>query len=287
MKILVVGGTGTVGSEVVRQLSGGSEQVFVLTRSPENASKLPKGVTGLFGDLLDPSSLGVFAGMDAVFLLNPVSTTETFEGLLGVNGARDAGVKRMVYLSVHHLDRAPHLPHFGGKIGIEAAVMKSGMEYTIVRPNNFYQNDVWFKDVMLTYGIYPQPLGNTGCSRVDVRDIGEVAVAALTTGGHNKKIYNLVGPEPVTGESTAAEWSRALGKPIKYAGDDLEAWEAQNRAYLPPAQLYDFKQMYAFFQKDGLKATPADIAQLTSVLGHPPRGFAAYASEMAAVWKSG
>jgi len=286
MKILVVGGTGTVGSEVVRQLMNRSEQVFVLTRSAEHASKLPKGVTGVIGDLLDPSTLGVFAGMESVFLINPVSTTESFEGLLGVNGARDAGVKRIVYLSVHNLDRAPHLPHFGGKICIEAAVMKSGMEYTIVRPNNFYQNDIWFKDVLLNYGVYPQPIGNTGISRVDVRDIAEVAVAALTTNAHNKKIYNLVGPEPVTGESTAADWSRALGKPIKYAGDDLDAWEAQNRAYLPAAQLYDFKHMYAFFQKDGLKATPADLAQLTTVLGHPPRGFGAYAAEMAAAWKS-
>jgi uncharacterized protein YbjT (DUF2867 family) len=286
MKILVVGGTGTVGSEVVRQLKGRGEQVFVLTRSPEHASKLPQGVTGIVGDLLDPTKLGAFAGMEAVFLLNPVSTTESFEGLLGVNGARDAGAKRIVYLSVHHLDRAPHLPHFGGKIGIEAAVMKSGMGYTILRPNNFYQNDIWFKDVLLNYGVYPQPIGNAGLSRVDVRDIAEVAVAALTTNAHDKKIYNLVGPDVVTGESTAADWSRALGKPIKYAGDDLEAWEAQNRAYLPASMLYDFKHMYAFFQKDGLKATPADVAQLTSVLGHAPRGFAAYATEMAAAWKS-
>jgi uncharacterized protein YbjT (DUF2867 family) len=286
MKILVVGGTGTVGSEVVRQLKSKGEQVFVLTRSPEHASKLPAGVKGVIGDLLDPSKLGVFAGMEAVFLLNPVSTTESFEGLLGVNGARDAGVKRIVYLSVHHADRAPHLPHFGGKLGIEAAVMKSGMEYTIVRPNNFYQNDIWFKDVMLNYGVYPQPLGSAGLSRVDVRDIGEVAVAALTSNAHDKKMYNLVGPEVVTGESTAAEWSRALGKPIKYAGDDLETWEAQNRAYLPAPMLYDFKHMYAFFQSEGLTATPADITQLTTVLGHAPRGFAAYAAEMAAAWKS-
>jgi uncharacterized protein YbjT (DUF2867 family) len=286
MKILVVGGTGTVGSEVVRQLKSKGEQVFVLTRSPEHASKLPAGVKGVIGDLLDPSKLGVFAGMEAVFLLNPVSTTESFEGLLGVNGARDAGVKRIVYLSVHHADRAPHLPHFGGKLGIEAAVMKSGMEYTIVRPNNFYQNDIWFKDVMLNYGVYPQPLGSAGLSRVDVRDIGEVAVAALTSNAHDKKMYNLVGPEVVTGESTAAEWSRALGKPIKYAGDDLETWEAQNRAYLPAPMLYDFKHMYAFFQREGLKATPADLTQLTTVLGHAPRGFAAYAAEMAAAWKS-
>jgi uncharacterized protein YbjT (DUF2867 family) len=286
MKILVVGGTGTVGSEVVRQLKARGEQVFVLTRSAEHASKLPAGVTGVIGDLMDPSKLGVFAGMEAVFLLNPVSTTESFEGLLGLNGARDAGAKRIVYLSVHHADRAPHLPHFGGKLGIEAAVMKSGMGYTILRPNNFYQNDIWFREALLNYGVYPQPIGSAGLSRVDVRDIGEVAVAALTTNAHDKKIYNLVGPEVVTGESTAAEWSRALGKPIKYAGDDLEAWEAQNRAYLPASMLYDFKHMYAFFQKDGLKATPADVTQLTTVLGHAPRGFAAYAAEMAAAWKS-
>lgn len=286
MKILVVGGTGTVGSEVVRQLMGRSEQVHVLTRSPEHASKLPKGVTGVVGNLLEPSTLGAFDGMDAVFLLNPVSTTETFEGILGVNGARDGGAKRIVYLSVHLLDQAPHLPHFGGKIAVEAAVMKSGMEWTVLRPNNFYQNDIWFKDAILGHGVYPQPIGNTGISNVDVRDIAEVAVAALTTSSHNRKIYNLVGPEIMTGDRMAAEWSRALGRPIRYAGDDLEAWEAQNRAYLPPAQLYDFKLMYAFFQKEGLKATPADIAQLTSVLGHPPRAFGAYADELAAAWKS-
>jgi uncharacterized protein YbjT (DUF2867 family) len=234
---------------------------------------------------MDPSTLGVFNGFDAVFLLNPVSTTEVFEGLLGVNAARDGGAKRIVYLSVHHLDQAPHLPHFGGKIGVEAAVMKSGMQWTIVRPNNFYQNDLWFKEAMLNYGVYPQPIGSAGVSRVDVRDIGEVAVLALTTDAHNGKIYNLVGPEAVTGESTAAEWSRALGKTVKYAGDDLDAWEAQQRAYLPPSMLYDFKHMYAFFQKNGFKGTAADVALLTKLLGHAPRSFAAYTKEMAAAWK--
>ena len=285
MKILVVGGTGTVGSEVVRQLKARNESVSVLTRSPEHASKLPPGVSGVIGDLLDPSTLGVFAGFEAVFLLNPVSTTEAFEGILGVNGARDARVKRIVYLSVHDLDKASHLPHFGGKIGIEAAVRDSGMQYTIVRPNNFYQNDVWMKEAIMSHGVYPQPLGSVGLSRVDVRDIAELSVLALTSDVHNGKIYNLVGPDPVTGESTAAEWSRALGKPIKYAGDDLEAWEAQQRAWLPPSILYDFKLMYAFFQKHGLKATAADVALQTKVLGHAPRSFAAYAKEMAAAWK--
>ena len=138
----------------------------------------------------------------------------------------------------------------------------------------------------MSYGVYPQPLGSVGLSRVDVRDIAEVSVLALTSDAHNGKIYNLVGPELVTGESTAAEWGRALGKPITYAGDDLEAWEAQQRAWLPPSTLYDFKLMYAYFQKHGLKASAGDVATQTKVLGHAPRSFAAYAKEMAAAWKA-
>ena len=47
MKILVVGGTGIVGSEVVRQLKTRGASVFVLTRSPEHAEKLPRGVSGV------------------------------------------------------------------------------------------------------------------------------------------------------------------------------------------------------------------------------------------------
>jgi uncharacterized protein YbjT (DUF2867 family) len=285
MKILVVGGTGTVGSEVVRQLTSHGEQTFVLTRSSEHASKLPKGVTGVIGDLLDPSSLGAFAGMDAVFLLNPVSTTESFEGLLGVNGARDAGVKRLVYLSVHNLDRAPHLPHFGGKIGIEAAVMKSGMEYTILRPNNFYQNDYWFKDVLLQYGVYPQPLGDAGVSRVDVRDIAEAAAIVLTMPGHEGETYDLVGPEAITGIKTAETWARVLGREIKYGGDGLDAWEQQQLQYLPPWMVFDFREMYAFFQSTGLRASADAIARQTALLGHAPRAFEAFATETAAAWK--
>jgi uncharacterized protein YbjT (DUF2867 family) len=286
MKILVIGGTGTVGSAVVTELTKRSASVFVLTRSAEHVKKLPAGVTGVVGDLLDPASLGAFKGMDAVFLLNPVGPNEAHEGLMGVNGARGAHVRRLVYLSVHDLEKASHLPHFGCKIGVEFAVRHSGIHHTILRPNNFYQNDVWYKQALLEYGVYPQPLGSVGTSRVDVRDIAEAAAIALTTDKHDGEIYNLVGPEAVTGESTAADWSRALGRPVRYAGDDLEAWEAQNKPYLPPSMLYDFKMMYAFFQAHGLKATANDIARQTALLGHAPRKFSDYTAEIAALWKS-
>ena len=284
MKILVTGGTGTVGSQVVQELLKRDADVSVLTRDAKKP--LPAGAKAVEGNLLDVSSVRqVFNGVDAVFLLNPVSQTETSEALMAVTAMRTAGVKRVVYVSVHDVDQAPWLPHFGSKVGVEAALKKSGMEYTILRPNNFYQNDYWFKDVLLQYSVYPQPIGSTGISRVDTRDIGEAAAIALTTGEHGGQTYDLVGPEAVTGESTAKTWSSVLGKPIAYGGDDLDAWEAVQVNYLPHWMVFDFREMYLHFQQQGLKASAEAIARQTKLLGHAPRSFETFAAETAAAWK--
>jgi uncharacterized protein YbjT (DUF2867 family) len=286
MSVLVTGGTGTVGSQVVRDLVARGADVKVLTRSPEKSAGLPKGATAVAGNLLEPQTVRrVFDGVESVFLLNGVSATEAHEGLMAVCGMRLARVKRLVYLSVHHVEDAAWLPHFGGKIGIEAAIRKSGIPFTILRPNNFYQNDYWFKDAMLQAGVYPQPLGSAGVSRVDVRDIAEAAAIALTTSAHAGETYDLVGPEALTGESCTIAWSRALNKTLVYAGDDLDAWERQQLQYMPDWLVFDFRLMYAHFQKDGLKASPEAIARQTKLLGHAPRAFDAFAAETAAMWK--
>lgn len=285
MSILVTGGTGTVGSAVVKELQRRGEAVKLLTRNPAKVTET-KGVTAVKGDLLEPASVRqVFEGIDRVFLLNPVSQTEASEGLMAITAMRKAKVRRVVYLSVHDVDKAAWLPHFGGKIGVEAGLKASGMGFTILRPNNFFQNDYWFKAALLEYGVYPQPLGSTGVSRVDVRDIAEAAAIALTTSGQEGETYDLVGPEAVTGPSTAKSWSEALGKPIAYAGDDLDAWEKQQLQYLPAWMVFDFGSMYEHFQKDGLIASPEAIARQTKLLGHAPRGFDAFAKETAAAWR--
>jgi uncharacterized protein YbjT (DUF2867 family) len=285
MNILVTGGTGTVGSQVVRDLVARGASVQVLTRDPGKASSLPAGVTAVEGNLQDPATVRrVFDGVDGVFLLNPVSPTEAHEGLMAVSGMRLAKTKRVVYLSVHHVDALPWAPHFGSKIGVEDAVKKSGIPYTILRPNNFFQNDYWYKDALLQAGVYPQPIGNAGLSRVDVRDIGEAAAVALTSSGHEGETYDLVGPGALTGTSTAAAWSRALGRPIAYAGDDLDAWEQQSLQFMPPWMVYDFRLMYAHFQAEGLHASPDALARLQRLIGHAPRSFDAFAKETAAAW---
>jgi uncharacterized protein YbjT (DUF2867 family) len=285
MKALVLGGTGTVGSQVVRELLARGAEVSVLTRDPKKP--LQAGARAVVGDLLDPGTIRTaFPGHDAVFLLTALSAAECHEGLMAVNGCRLGGVKKIVFLSVHRVDEAPHLPHFGAKLPIETAIKASGIPFTILRPNNFFQNDVWYKDVMLGADVYPQPFGDAGLSRVDVRDIAEAAAIALTTGAAENETVNLVGPDLLTATGTAATWGGVLGRKIAYAGNDLDAWEKQSLAFLPAFMVFDFRLMYAFFQEKGLKATPADLERVTALLGHPPRRFDEFAAETARSWSA-
>jgi uncharacterized protein YbjT (DUF2867 family) len=287
MKILVIGGTGTVGSQVVRELLVRKMEVRVLTRRADKARSFPAGTQGVIGDLLDPATVrSAFKGIDGVFLLNAVSPTETHEGLMALNGIRMSEVKRLVYMSVYKLDQALHLPHFGSKLPIESLVKSSGIPYTILRPNNFYQNDYWFQDALLEHGIYPQPIGDNGLSRVDVRDIAEAAAIALTADGHEGQTYHLVGPDVLTGQKVAEIWTRALGKPVRYGGNDLDGWEEQSLQSLPAWMVFDFRLMYAFFQEKGLKAGSSDVERLTRLLGHVPRSFEDFAQETARMWRA-
>lgn len=286
MKVVVSGGTGTVGSQVVRELLARGVDVTVPSRSQERLGSLPDGVRGVVGDLGSPAAVRtIFQGADAVFLLNPVAPTELHQGLMALNGVLESGVERLVYLSVHHVEAIPLAPHFGSKVAVERAIRSSGLAWTILRPNNYYQNDLWLRDPIVDYGVYPQPLGSAGVSRVDVRDIGEAAALALTEDGHGGEIYDLVGPEPWTGERSAAVWSEVLGREVRYGGDDLDAWEQQQLAFLPDWMVYDFRIMFEHFQRDGLLASEEAHRRQESLLGHPARRFEDFARETAEAWQ--
>ena len=282
MKVLVLGATGTVGSQVVQALLARGDRVRAMTRHPDKAGSLRAAAEVKGGDLTKPETLGpVFEGIDGLFLLNAMAMTETQEGLAALEWAKRSGVKKLVYLSVHRVDDAPHIPHFGGKVAIEAAIRKSGIDYTILRPNNFFQNDVAIKDVILNYGVYPQPVGDVGLSRVDVRDIAEAAAQAFGGRAPNQTI-ELVGPDVLTGTSTAQIYSRHLGKTIAYGGNDLDAWEKQMLQFLPPWLVFDLRIMFSHYQKHGLRATADELKTVEALLGHAPRSFDAFVREMVA-----
>lgn len=283
---LIIGGTGTVGSETVRRMSQQGRQFRVLVRSEEKARTLPQGAEPVMGELEDASSLeSAMRGVEKLFLITPLSPTEQQQGETAVKAAVKAGVRQVVYMSVHRVESIPEAPHFASKIKIQKAIQDSGLAYTFLMPNNFYQNDLWFRQVILDFGIYPQPIGDIGINRVDVRDIAEAAVNALCETGHERKAYPLVGPYALTGTQVAEIWSHHLGRWIKYGGNDLEAWAAQARKALPDWLVDDFKIMYAAFQKQGLLASKDDMRQQEQILHHAPRRFGDFVTEAIREWQ--
>jgi uncharacterized protein YbjT (DUF2867 family) len=278
-KIVVVGGTGTVGSQTVAELLKRGREVRVMTRSADRIADLPSGVEGVVGSMLEPQSLpAVFAGADTLFLITPLARDETAQGIDAVDAALAAGVRRIVYLSVHRADSALDIPHFVSKLPIEGVLRASGAEYTILRPNNFYQNDLGVLDAVRA-GYYPMPSGEVGLHRVDVRDIAEAAAIALTESGHSGKTYPLVGPRAWKSTEIADFLSRYLGKPVTYTGDDLQAWSSQMQAFMPGWLVRDLAIMFKYFQEDGLLATQTEIDTVTSLLRHAPRSYEAFIEE--------
>jgi uncharacterized protein YbjT (DUF2867 family) len=102
MPILVTGATGTVGRQVVQHLLKRGADVRALVRDPAKAN-LPAGVEVVKGDLLDVDSLrSAYSGISTLFLLNAVVPDEFTQAFVAINVAREAGIKRIVYLSVLH-----------------------------------------------------------------------------------------------------------------------------------------------------------------------------------------
>jgi uncharacterized protein YbjT (DUF2867 family) len=287
MKVLVIGGTGSVGSEVLSALHRAGVNTRCMSRYANKLKSLPAGVEACVGDLERPTTLATaFNGVDGVFLMTALSRNETLQGLAAVTAAKTAGVDKLVYLSVPMPPGSDHIPHYLGKIPIERTIRDSGMNYTILRPNNFFQNDyLWCRAAVMSYGVYPQPIGSVGLSRVDSRDVADAAVNSFLEPGHEGKEYPLHGPDVLTGESVAKIFSKHLGREVRYGGNDLEAWAKQAQHMMPEWMVRDLRIMYDYFQKHGLIATPEDFAEQYKVLGHAPRRFDDFVAEIVPIWQ--
>src|SRR6204780_2378820 len=239
MKILVTGGTGNVGAEVVKALQKRNADIRLLLR--EESAGSPKGVEVAIGDLLDPVSVEkALHGVDKLYLLNAVTPDELTQGLVAYDMAKKLKLKHIVYHSVFRVDHFKDVPHFASKLAIESALREFDVPFTIIRPNYFSQNDATLKDALTQAGIYPMPLGQVGISAVDIRDIAEAAAIALTSDGHYGKTYNLNGPDVLSGPKMASIWSGLLGKEIRYSGDDMDAFEEQMRKRAPSWWAFEF-----------------------------------------------
>ena len=284
MKILAIGGTGNVGSEVVKELKKRNADVRILVRKKDTAS--PEGVEVAVGDLLDPVSVQqALHGVDKLYLLNAVTPDELTQGLIAYDLAKRLKLKHIVYHSVFRVEHFKDVPHFASKFAIESAIREFDVPFTIIRPNYFFQNDATLRDPLTKAGIYPMPLGQVGISAVDIRDIAEATAIALTSDGHFGKTYNLNGPEVLSGPKTASIWSGLLGKEIRYSGDDMDAFEEQLRKRAPSWSAFDIRMMFQGYLERGFVAEAGDIETLTKLLGHQPRRYEDFAKETALAWK--
>lgn len=286
MTILVTGATGTVGRHVVEQLAKRGADVRALVRDPSKAD-FPAGVDVVQGDLLDVDALRTaYAGVSTLFLLNAVVPDEFTQALIALNLARDAGIERIVYLSVIHSDRYSNVPHFAGKFAVERMIEQLGLHATILRPAYFINNDVTIKDVVTGHGIYPMPIGSKGLAMVDARDVGEIAAIELLR-RENAAValpidrINLVGPDTLTGADVAAIWSEVLGRPIAFPGNDTAGFEQNLRQFMPSWMAYDMRLMGERFLSEGMVPDAGDVERLTALLGRPLRSYRDFASEIA------
>jgi uncharacterized protein YbjT (DUF2867 family) len=285
MKVLAIGGAGHVGSEVVKELLKRKVEVDVVVR--KEGTKVSEGANVVVGDLLDPVFLErALNGIDKLYLLNAVTPDELTQALIAYDLAKRLKVKHIVYHSVFRVDYFKDVPHFASKFALESALHTFDLPFTIIRPNYFNQNDLGLKDALTKAGIYPMPLGPVGVSTVDVRDIAEATAIALTTAGHGGKTYNLIGPDIVSGLGAAAIWSEVLGKEIKYAGHDMDAFEKQMRDKSPAWSAFDIRMMFTGYIERGFVAGDDDIEALTKLLGHAPRRYIDFARETAVAWQS-
>ena len=288
MTILVIGATGGVGSVVLAGLTSRGISVRGMTRYPAKLENLPAGAEGCVGDLTAPGSLtSAFKGVDRLFMMTPLSQNEIQAGRNAVAAAKAAGVKRVVYMSVPLPPGSEIIPHFRNKIFIEKSLKESGIPYTILRPNNFFQNDYWGKAAIMAYNTYPQPIGNVGLNRVDSRDVADATINALLNDGFENQEFALNGPDVLTANQIATIFAQQLGREIRYGGDDLEAWAKQSQHMMPQWMVSDFKVMYHYFQTHGLKASAEDLERQKAIIGHEPRSFAAFAAEMTQAWSEG
>jgi len=278
--ILVTGATGTVGREVVRQLLDDGHRVRALVRDSHKAHQFGETAEVVLGDLEKPETLAAaFSGIRKVFVLSVGPRLATMEAN-AFEAARAAGVEHIVKLSGRHVgaDFMAATPLASWHAQSEQRLQSSGLSWTILRPGSFASNFLmWLDREQSTVAL---PVGDGKDTFIDPRDIAAVAVALLTTSGHDGAIYEITGPEWLTLGQATHKISEATGKPVTYTNIPeqvmLQAMVAQG---IPTALA---ESMLSFFSgvKAGKIYSPTHTVE--EVLGRPPRSFDDWAHNNAA-----
>jgi len=261
---LVIGATGKTGGRVVARLRDRGAAVKPASRSSET-----------YFDWNDPDSWSeALAGVDATYItyfpdLALPGAAETVRAFVDV--ALDAGVRRHVLLAGR------------GEAGAERAerlLIESGADWTLLRCGFFAQN---FSEIFadpIRAGIMAMPDAAGPDPFLDIDDVADVAVAALTDDSHIGQLHELTGPRVVTLEEVADILGDAIGRPVRYLPMPHDAYSAELVGAGLPADVAGHLTDVIAEALDGRNASVTDGVE--RVLGRPARDFADYARDAAA-----
>ncbi len=273
-RILVIGATGAVGTELVAQLTQDGYQVRALTRNPQKAAKFGSNVEVVIGDLDDQNSLiAPMRGVERFFLI----TASTQQDKNALAAAKETGARHVVKISTQEAGWTPVQGHGRWHKEREELIRSSDLTWTFLRPS-MYMNFAlsWVQSIQLENAIHSA--GGSGMlGPIDPRDVAAVAKAALTMVGHENAAYELTGPELLSFGEMAMALSKVISRPIQH----VEISEAQQ------AEIFA-KMGLPRYAADGLVETfslvrAGRFAYLTDdvekVTGRKPRCFEAWARE--------
>lgn len=284
--ILVTGATGTVGSRVVAELAARGAAVRALVRTPEKAGVLAGlDLEIVHGDLeIAESVAGALAGVDHLFLLtaNPPNQP-ALEGSV-VEAAVEAGVEHVVKLSALNAADDSPVEFLRWHRATERLIEESGVGWTHLRPNNFFQNILFQADAIRGQDAFYGPFGDALISSIDVADVAAVAATVLTEPGYTGATLELTGPAAISHAEMAAAVSGVAGKEVNYVDVPFAAARASMLDMGLPEYLAD--ALTTLYEQLAAGSGERVTRTVEEISGRPARTFSEFVREHAAAFSS-
>lgn len=269
-KVLIIGATGNVGSELGRLLKEQGHSVALATsKQPKHSDQVQLNL--LSGEGIDDA----FEGVDRAFFMVPPGFTNPDKILSPlIEKARQLQLNKVVFMTAQGVEADNNHPLRKAEILLE----NSGLSYNLIRPNWFMQNfhSFWLEGI-LKYQKILLPVGEGKAGLIDSRDIAAVAHNLLFNDELNNQAFTLTGPESLNHDEVAVHLSEALEQTITY--EDISP--GVMREQLQVAGLPHEYSEYLLFILDTLKQGYADSVSpdVEKVLGRPPISFRQYAED--------
>jgi len=278
---LVSAANGKTGQHVIAALRarGDAGQIRGLaTRPVESADQTVNG------DVSDFQALArAIHGVDTVIHYGPpMHPRETIMGTGMIDAAQAAGVKRLIYVSVIHPEIDDLINH-KAKLAVEAHLINSRLDWTVLRPQHYMHNIPVAKVVQDGRLAMPYPV-TTRLGHVDMQDLAEAVAIVASEGGHSNATYDISAEEDLSVEEICEIIARISKKPVQAHAIDpyalIEIIKAHWHGPLSDYSVEGFHRLFGYYARHGIRG---NAHVLTWLLNRPPGTFEAYVRRCLAI----